>query len=178
MASRCIAGNFGPKSRKRRGAGEIAMFFLNSHAVNKLKARRNDSGTSLLEVALILPVLVLLILGIVDIGRYAALNIVVSNAAKAGVQYGAQSLATAYDDNGIQIAALQDAGMTTSSMQVNPSLVCYCSGSACGGPCAAPGIETLYLIVNTSGTFTPLFNYPGLSLASTVSGMAEMRVAQ
>jgi Flp pilus assembly protein TadG len=136
-----------------------------------------EEGTSLLEIALILPVLVVLLLGIVDIGRYATLSIAVSNAARAGVQYGAQSLATASDSTGIQSAATGDANLNP-QLQVSSALACYCSGSTCTGLCAAPNIEIVYLTVNTTSTFTPLFNYPGLSLATSVNGKAEMRVAQ
>jgi Flp pilus assembly protein TadG len=138
---------------------------------------RKDRGTSLLEVAFILPLLVLLVLGIIDIGRYATFSIGVSSAARAGVQYGAQSLATASDASGIQSAARNDDALNP-PLQVSSTVSCYCSGAACSGPCVAPNVETLDLVVNTSGTFTPLFNYPGVPPATTVSGMAEMRVAQ
>jgi Flp pilus assembly protein TadG len=136
-----------------------------------------QKGQALLEMALILPFLVLLLLGIIEIGRYAELSIAVANAARSAVQYGAQSLADAADTTGIQNAATFDASMSP-PLTVSPSIVCYCSGSICAGPCAAPSTEIVYLQVTTTGTFTPLFTYPGLPSLTTISSTAQMRVAQ
>jgi Flp pilus assembly protein TadG len=147
---------------------------------DRLRARGlpvNDRGQSLLEMSLLLPMLLLLVFGIIEIGRYAELSIRVANAARSGVQYGAQSLAAAADTAGIQNAAINDAPANP-TLQVSSQLICTCSGSACNGLCAAPNTEVLYLQVTTTGTFTPLFTYPGLPSLTTVTGMAQMRVAQ
>lgn len=52
---------------------------------------RDNRGTSLVEFAIALPFLVLVALGIIEIGRYTAYGIVVSNAVKAGATVGAVS---------------------------------------------------------------------------------------
>src|ERR1700734_3884295 len=70
---------------------------------------QRECGQSVLELALLMPILCLLLLGIIEMGRYAEISILVSNAARAGAQYGAQNIATAGDSAGIQAAALQDA---------------------------------------------------------------------
>jgi len=155
-----------------------------------------ERGTSLVEMAMLTPVLILLALGIVEIGRYAELSIIVANAARAGVQYGAQNLATAADNAGIQNAALNDAqripGLTVSPPAVSYTgdagqeyILCGCSsagytpGATCPPTnCSAPNQQVVYVEVDTKGNFTPLFQYPGLPATIVVNGKAQMRVAQ
>ncbi len=49
--------------------------------------RHPESGQTLLEIALLLPMLVLLALGVVEFGRYGYIGILVANAARAGTAY-------------------------------------------------------------------------------------------
>ena len=147
-------------------------------------------------MAMLTPVLILLALGIIEIGRYAELSIVVANAARAGVQYGAQNLATAADNTGIQNAALND-GQQIPGLSVSfPAnsytgatgqeyILCGCSsagytpGATCPPTnCIAPNQQVVYVEVDTKGNFTPLFQYPGLPSTIVVNGKAQMRVAQ
>jgi len=60
-------------------------------------ARRSESGQSLVEVALLLPFLVLMMLGVIELGRYAYIGILVGNAARAGAAYGIESLPQSVD---------------------------------------------------------------------------------
>lgn len=53
---------------------------------------RRQSGQTLLEVALLTPLLLLMLLGVIEMGRYAYKGILVGNAARAGAAYGTQSL--------------------------------------------------------------------------------------
>lgn len=134
--------------------------------------RKCDSGASLVEFAIVLPFLALLLIGLIDFGRYMYAGIVVASAARAGVQYGAQNLQKAADTAGMKSAALADAG---SLPNVSPSPSAYClvggvSGS-CGSSAAVP-----YVKVVTTGTYTPLIRYPGLPASLTVTGTAIMRV--
>src|SRR5580692_10049080 len=69
---------------------------------------RSDSGQSLIEVALLLPLLLLLLVGTIEIGRFAYYAILVANSARAGAQYGSQSLVTSADTAGITTAAKND----------------------------------------------------------------------
>src|SRR5580700_4614278 len=87
-----------------------------------------EDGQTLLEVALLTPLLLLLLVGIIEVGRFAYYSIEVTNAARAAVQYGAQSLADAKDTVGLQQAALRDAA-DVSGMSVTSSALCACSDS-------------------------------------------------
>jgi Flp pilus assembly protein TadG len=58
-----------------------------------LDALRGERGSSLIELALILPVLLLMLVGSIDFGRAFFVAIEVSSAAEAGVDYGIQQAA-------------------------------------------------------------------------------------
>jgi len=69
---------------------------------------RSQSGQSLYEMALLAPLLLTLLLGVIELGRYAYISILVANAARAGAAYGAQSLTHSADATDIAIAATND----------------------------------------------------------------------
>jgi len=139
-----------------------------------------ERGQNLLEFALVVPIILLLLVGAIEIGRLAYLSILVNNAAHAGVQYGAQNLATASDNTGMQIAALDD-GQNISGLTAAASHYCTCadgSSSSCQPTDCAGSHRLVYVQVNTTGQFHSLVAYPGLPSSYTVSGEAVMRVAQ
>jgi Flp pilus assembly protein TadG len=145
---------------------------------------RGDAGQSFVEIALALPVLVVLLVGAAEFASVAYVAIEVSNAAKAAVAYGAQSPTTVSDTTGIQNAAILDANnitLTSSNVTVSTAGVCS-SGAACTGAnstctntdCqtnAGDHIETI-LTVGTSYTFTPAIRLPGLPASYTLRGHA------
>src|SRR5215471_11655962 len=92
---------------------------------------RSQSGASLLEFALLLPVLLLLLLGVIEIGRYAYVGILVGNAARAGAAYGVQSNAQSVDTVGITNAAINDfmSNGQGSSLTVTSAVMCGCDSS-------------------------------------------------
>src|SRR5882757_2221976 len=82
-----------------------------------------ESGQALVELAFILPVLLLLALGVIEIGRYAYIAILVGNAAHAGAMYGSLGTNQAKDQTGIQNAALYDfSGATSGNTNTNGQL--------------------------------------------------------
>jgi Flp pilus assembly protein TadG len=123
---------------------------------------KSEAGAALVEFAVILPILALLLTGVIDFGRYMYDGILAANAARAGAQYGAQTLFTAASDAGMENAALADAqnlpGLTATATHFTGT-----NGAT-------------YVQVNTTGSFTPWIHYPGLPTSVTVSGSAIMRV--
>jgi hypothetical protein len=141
---------------------------------------RDDLGQALLELTLLLPFFLLLLIGTVEFGRLAYASIEVANAARAGVQYGAQNRATASDNLGMQQAAIYDApevhGLTavaTHSCACSNGTASSCIATDCSG---ARMIE--WVQVNTTALVDPLFHYPGLPKTFTLNGQAIMRVTQ
>jgi len=154
---------------------------------------RSQSGQSLLELALITPLLLLLAIGGIELGRYAYISILVGNAARAGAAYGAQGLALSADTTGIQTAAdndFQNNGQLVSKLTVTSATSCGCdnggttTSALCStltnpsaGTCVA-GHWVVMVSVTASGTFNSLFNFPGIPTPLSVSRTSTIRVAQ
>jgi Flp pilus assembly protein TadG len=146
------------------------------------RSRLARSGQSVAEMALVTPLLLLMLVGTIEIGRFAYYGIEVSSAARAGVQFGAQSLADSKDLAGITQAAQNDAPEVP-GLKVIASDRCACSNSpaslvGCPAFACAPGHALVFLQVETTANIKPLFPYPGLPAKFVATGHAVMRVAQ
>src|ERR1700680_4751475 len=101
----------------------------------------SPSGQSLLEVALLTPMLLALLLGAIELGRYAYFSILVGNAARAGAAYGAQNLVLSVDLTGIQTAAnndFQNNGQNISKLSVKlPPTSCGCDSNGSVTPASS-----------------------------------------
>jgi Flp pilus assembly protein TadG len=147
---------------------------------------RGESGQSLIELALGLTALTILMIGAAEFGRLAYASVEVSNAARAGVQYGAQNHTTASDTAGIQTAATQDApDVSGISATASHSCVCSdgtastCSAGDCPVTTSDPSLRLIETVqVNTTATVSPTIRLPGLPTSYTLTGKAVMRVTQ
>ena len=163
---------------------------------------RNESGSAFVELALVLPLLLLLLIGAVELGRVAYASIEVSNAARAAVAYGSQNPGTAGDNAGMTAAASADAADLTNmgaTLNTTANDACVCN-TGTGTPsvscsnmvqqCCPPG-ETahctagyytgtgvVYVQATTTATLSTIFNYPGLPNSFTLNGFAQMRVIE
>lgn len=148
----------------------------------------SQAGVALVEFALVVPLLALLLVGIIEIGRYAYFSIAVANAARAGAQYGAYDTARAVDVVGMQNAAIADGQNNIKAITAAANDVCTCWNSTtgtespsppahtqCGQPCAS-GVPVTYVEVDTSGNFSSMFSYPLFPRTFAVSAKAIMRV--
>jgi len=144
---------------------------------------QDDIGQSFVELALVLPIFVTLLLGIAELGRLAYASIEVSNAARAGVAYGAQNHSTASDITNINLAAEQDAP-NISNIAATAVQTCSCTdGTAitcanAGANCISPGRIIESVQVNTSASVNTLFHLPGIPNTVTLTGQAIMMVEQ
>lgn len=140
-----------------------------------------SGGGALVETALAMPLLSLLLLGASEFGLVDYEAIEVTNAARAGVQYGAQGSTYAADLTGIRNAAKLDApnitlGTTTTAM----SYICSDGTAPTGTPLACLGgvaIETI-LTVRTQATFDPVIHIPFVTPTFTLYGQATQKVLQ
>jgi Flp pilus assembly protein TadG len=144
---------------------------------------RWQRGAALVEMAIVTPLLLLVLIGLVEAGRAGDFAIKVSSAARAGVQYGDQNLVTALDNSGMQTAATNDANMA--GITAVASHFCKC-GNGTTSPSCLPSFcsstyQIVYVEVVTTGTMSSLFNYAPLpaSLRNiSITGTAIMRVLQ
>ncbi|HSU19938.1 MAG TPA: TadE/TadG family type IV pilus assembly protein [Acidobacteriaceae bacterium] len=147
--------------------------------------RRSESGQSLVELAVALPLFLILILGTAEMANIAWAAVQISNAARAGAQYGSQSHANASDSASVQTAAKNDAPSIT-NLQVTVTQPCKCisstgtdTGNACTlAACPSPNVIMPFIQVNTEAAVTPFMRYPGLPASYTLKGQALMGVVK
>jgi TadE-like protein len=140
--------------------------------------QRSEVGSAAVELAVMLPLLAVLALGVTEFGRIYYTAITVTDAARAGAQYGAQSTLTSINSAGMNQAVLNDAA-DVGSISVSSSRFCRCpdgSTPSCTGSCAGYGGPEVFVQVNASKTVTLLMRYPGLPTAFTLSRTATFRV--
>lgn len=161
----------------------------------------SQKGQALLEVALVTPLLLALALGVIELGRYAYIAILVGSAAHAGAMYGAQGPTYAVDTAGIRDAAnsdFQNNGQDVGELTVDPSTVCGCDSagqttmqtSRCSirangnigqtiNRCSTGGGHWISMVsVEATGTFRSLFRYPGIPRNLSVDRTATVRVGE
>ncbi len=141
---------------------------------------RSERGTSLLEFAVALPMMLVLLMGLIDVGRYMYYTILATHAARAAVQYGAQNMVTAADSTGMTNAARSD-GQNLSNWTVNPSYSCMMALQNYTCPSSTTGVAAgmvYFVTVQVTGTFPALLPYPGIPNNIPVVGSASMRVEQ
>jgi Flp pilus assembly protein TadG len=139
----------------------------------------SDQGQALIETALSVMFFVLLIFGATEFARLAYAAIEISNAAKAGVQYAAQSNATSGDTAGVQTAAANEARNLTVTATLQQPLSIVCSdGSAFSktNGCATGTFAVSTVTVTTSTSFNPLIHIPGFGGSFTLKGQASQVV--
>jgi Flp pilus assembly protein TadG len=155
--------------------------------------RCEESGQALIELAISLPLLLLLLLGAAEFGRMAYMAIEVADAAKAAAQYGAQDETTMIDTAGILLVAQKNAPYVSNfctsftATAVNPvKCTCMTSGTpspttpttaACTAACT--GYIAHVLQVTTTASCNPVFHATGFSSANiTLNGSAIQEVLQ
>jgi Flp pilus assembly protein TadG len=141
---------------------------------------RARGAQSIVEMALLAPVFIVLVVGMVDVGRYAQFKIILGNSARAGAEYGSLNSATAFDASGMQTAAKNDAP-TLSSLTVTPTYYCTCSDgttTSCTPTACSSNHRILNVSVTASAKFTPLFKYPFVGGSIVVTRTAIEQVAQ
>jgi Flp pilus assembly protein TadG len=133
----------------------------------------SERGTALVEFALVAPVLIFMMIGLIEVGRYMCFGIQVAHSARAALQYETRNLITASDAVGTRQAALVDA--PNLGLAVVPSYFCSFNGAIIS--CFSGGSSVVYFAkVVVSGTFHSMLNYPGIPNTAVVTSTAVMRV--
>jgi Flp pilus assembly protein TadG len=141
---------------------------------------RRQRGGALVEVAVAIPLLMLILVGLVDFGRAASEAINVENAARAGASYGARNVGLAADAAGIQGAALADLSQDVDPLAVTVVSERYCECSngqsvQCSNKCSGQ-LPQMYLRVRVDKQFQTLLNYPGVPDQINLSREVRLRV--
>jgi Flp pilus assembly protein TadG len=151
------------------------------------RALQRDDGSNVVELAVLMPVLLLLLAGAVDFGRAYYVAIEVNSAAHAGALYGSQNPT---DTAGMIAAAQLDASDITLQLPtVTSGCECFdrsnystslatCMSEA--DPCVVNGnVGNLvyWSQVTTSATYNSILKFPGLPASLTLTGQSTMRAA-
>lgn len=148
-------------------------------------------GQSAVEFAIAAPALVLLLVVLLDFGRFFAIGVAVESAAHAGAQYGSQNTATAADSTGMTAAATTQWNNSGLTLTVTPAQCTCVSGSsvtACASSYCTDDAQATFVTVNTSVSYssiatylqipTAIMTYMGVPTTDTFTGKAVMQVQQ
>jgi Flp pilus assembly protein TadG len=141
--------------------------------------RSPPGGSAIIEFALILPFLILLMIGLVDLGFGAYQSMQVHAAAEAGAQY---ALRHNWDATAIATAVTSATGSSGISANPAPIQVCGCPDGgtftlkpSCG-TCPSGSPAGVYASVSARLTYSPVLPYPGLPDPLTLTGQAYRRI--
>jgi Flp pilus assembly protein TadG len=154
-------------------------------------------GSSVVELALVTPVLVGVLVGTVDFARVFYWDMALTTAARAGAQYGARNTTNASDSPGMKTAAVNAAQVdiaSLSSSDITATCALKCEpdapadafytlanpsgGSACTNPTpTCTGGNHLIWTVTVSATkpFSTLARYPGIPNTLAITRSVTMR---
>lgn len=139
--------------------------------------RHSTRGTALVELMIVLPLLILFIVGAAEFGRVYYAAITVTNAARAGAQFGASD-GQSSNFAGMTAAAQSEAA-DLGTISSFPSQFCRCpdgSVPSCTGTCSGFGAPEVFVKDSVVATVTFLLKYPGLPSSIIVRRTATFRV--
>lgn len=166
------------------------------HSINRFwrrPAAESSQGSALVELALVLPMLVILIIGAAELGRLAYAAIEVGNAARAGLSYAAQNHATASDPTGIAASAKSDSpNFAVITVSSGPCMCPATSATSAAPACnktfftnavsftcpSAISSPTEFVQVDITGTVSTFLYYPGFPSSYKLNSSGTMVVEQ
>ena len=128
--------------------------------IGRLRLAREGNLT--IEFAFLMPFLLALSFGALELGNVLLQHLRMTGAARAGLQYGLQDDSTANDYEGIARAARAGAGGIPSGYSVTARKFCSCTSGevSCSTSCTDNGEVRTYVEVAVEGDVAPLISYP------------------
>ena len=150
-----------------------------------MKQGKSEKGQALVEFALLLPFLILLLLPTVDLGRIFYFAMAVTQAARAGAEYGIRQSTDFAGMTAAAVAAGADVGLTASDVTIadrywrcpsDPTTTKNTNFPIPSGSCGSSSQPLIYVRVVATKNFSLLYSYPWLSSTVTITRAAEVRV--
>ena len=137
----------------------------------------DEAGSAAVEFALLAPVLVMIVMGMIDYGSVMNQTMQVAAAAHAGAEY---AIRNGWNANGIQTAVTGATTLTVSASPA-PQLVTACISNGAVVTTAAPTCASgakpgHYVVVSAQATVTPLVAWPSFVMPAAVSSQATIRI--
>jgi Flp pilus assembly protein TadG len=139
------------------------------HLGSQSRRRRSCRGGAAVELAVLLPILIMVLLGGVDFGRAFFQAVAVRNAAAAAAQYAVYRASNTKDTAGIEQVALNELSDTAAGEPITVAVQRFCTcanGSSVdcdSGTCdSTSGPRRTYIRVRVAQPFVTLFDYPGV----------------
>jgi Flp pilus assembly protein TadG len=144
-------------------------------ADNAARIRRRRRGAAAVELAIVLPVLVLIMVGCVDFGRFLYYGIVVTNAAEEGATYGSLNPPANFGVSGSGTSAAWEAKVQDVAIKEAPGLRMNGADAPINTVTVDPGYTTSGVVqVTVSYTFQTILQYPWLPPSFPVSRTVAM----
>ncbi|HEX2721508.1 MAG TPA: TadE family protein [Gemmatimonadaceae bacterium] len=138
-------------------------------------------GAAALELAVAMPLLVLVCIGVMDFGRVYFTSVAVANAARAGAEWGTTPLpGYAFNSSGQQSFAQMDGGEVGAiTFTPPPSTVCRCGENdvpcSTTPTCGTYGVPKVFVTVTATKSVALLLPYPGLPSSISIVRSATFR---
>jgi Flp pilus assembly pilin Flp len=142
---------------------------------------RDERGASVIEMALLMPVLASMLIGMVDISRAYSAKLQLEQAAYRAIEKVQQYQTTSDTYSTLQAEAATAAGVSTTAVTVDPWLECNGVRQAdYNGVCPSGQVYTRYITVSIQKMFTPMFGSRFFPRANangtyTLTGQAGLR---
>ena len=141
------------------------------------KLSRENTGNVTIEFGFVILFMATLGIGAYDFGNLAYQKIAVTNAARAGSQYGAQDMSFAADTDGMEQAAKDD--INDNALLPDADNYYFCPGQGevdVDVLCDDGSFSYFYVWVTVPKDVDLLFPYPFVSSPQTVASTSTMRV--
>ncbi|HEX2115237.1 MAG TPA: TadE/TadG family type IV pilus assembly protein [Alphaproteobacteria bacterium] len=133
------------------------------------------AGNTLVELALIVPVLIAIALAIIDFGRGAHASMSLRSAARVGAEY----VSRTGDVDAVTTVVANAANLDVEKLVVTPVVFCECDGGVaqtCGTFCPDGTAARRFISITARQPFSTLVPYPMIDSPLQLSGSATLRV--
>ncbi len=149
------------------------------------KRVRSERGAALVELAVALPLLLIIMVGTIDFGRAFRTAMIVTNAVRAGAQFGSQNPVNSTNTTGMVAAAnavLSANGLSPEPLMPSAQTFCQCATNSgtftnaanCSDPCTG-GHLVVSVIVTAAVRFSLIQPFPGIPNSVTITRGATAR---
>jgi Flp pilus assembly protein TadG len=140
------------------------------------------SGAAAVELALLLPTMVMLVIGMVDVGALAYQQMQVTAAAHAGALWALQNATSGGNVNltSVSAAVTGSTGLTVTADPAPTRFTACVSGGAVtattGSSCASGGTPRWYVQVNAQASVSPIIAWATITTPTTLKATALVRI--